>query len=57
MNHHLYVGFKRALQIDFRNRINDANWDDLIHQEAGIDEKISQLDTQIKALTDSLNDV
>ena len=57
MNHHLYFGFKHALQVDYLHRINEADWNELIQPDPSVEMKLSELDAQIKGLADSLQDV
>ena len=57
LNHHLYQGFKRSLRSTLMARINEANWEELTQTSADVEGRISEIESQIKGLRDSLLDV
>lgn len=57
LNHHFYEGFKRSIRSTLLTRINNANWEELVRPDPGIEDRILELDIQIQGLSDSLRDV
>lgn len=57
LNHHLYQGFKDAIQGLLITRMNSIEWDEVVHADPTIDERIAELKGQIEGLRDSLQEV
>ncbi|CAB9496731.1 Dynamin-related protein [Seminavis robusta] len=57
LNHHFYQGFKEAIRSTLIARVNDADWNQLVRPDPGIDSRLEELDGQIRGLSDSLRDV
>lgn len=57
LNHHLYEGFKKSLRSTLMARINEANWEELTQPSADVANRLSEIESQIKGLRDSLLDV
>ena len=57
LNHHLYQGFKKSIRSILMSKVNDADWDELVQPDPGIDGQLVILEEQRKALKDALDDV
>jgi Dynamin family len=57
LNHHFYQGFKKSIRSTLIARVNEADWDELVRPDPGIDKRLLDIDNQIKGLSDSLRDV
>lgn len=57
LNHHLYQGFKTSIRSTYMNKVNEANWDELVQPDPTIDKRLIEIEEQRKGLTDSLRDV
>lgn len=57
LNHHLYEGFKKAIRSSLMARVNSSDWESLVQRDDSIDMRLTQLDDQIKGLSNSLRDV
>ena len=57
LNHHLYEGFKGAIQGPLIARMNNIEWDELVNNDPAIDERMEELEVQIEGLKKSLQDV
>lgn len=57
VNHYLYVGFKTELSKSFLRKASDANWNELIHADPRVEQRIAELESQIEGVADSLQEV
>jgi hypothetical protein len=57
LNHHFYLGFKKAIRSTLMSRVNEADWDQLVRPDPSIDIRLGDMEGQIKGLSESLRDV
>lgn len=58
MNHHLVVGFKKALKRTFINGIVlRTDWTELIDHNQDIDDRLQDLEAQLESVQQSLDEV
>ena len=57
LNHHIYQGFKDAIQGRLITQINNIKWEELIQNDPLVDERLNELEKQIEGLKESLQEV
>jgi len=53
LNHHLYQGFKAAIQSSLITRVGKIDWKELVHVDPALDHRLKELNEQISGLKDS----
>eukprot|EP00923_Selenidium_pygospionis_P053396 GHVN01092496.1.p1 GENE.GHVN01092496.1~~GHVN01092496.1.p1 ORF type:complete len:876 (-),score=178.78 GHVN01092496.1:187-2814(-) len=57
INHFLYLGFKKELNLSTSRILSKTDWSDLIVKDPEVENRLKELDEQIIALKESLQDV
>lgn len=57
LNHHLYQGFKDAIQGPLITRMKNIEWNEVVHSDPSLDERIDEIKGQIDGLKDALQEV